>query len=63
MAGHAEVTFVVLNQIDRLPGEAADQVLDDLRRLLDEDGIALGEYGEPGATVLALSALTGDGVA
>ncbi|MFD5797297.1 YfjP family GTPase [Streptomyces diastatochromogenes] len=63
MAGHAEVMFVVLNQIDRLPGEAADQVLDDLRRLLDEDGVALGEYGEPGATVLALSALTGDGVA
>ncbi|WP_351234323.1 GTPase [Streptomyces sp. NPDC002133] len=63
LAGHAEVTFVVLNQIDRLPGEAADQVLDDLRRLLDEDGIALGEHGEPGATVLALSALTGEGVA
>ncbi|MFE1796594.1 GTPase [Streptomyces sp. NPDC059517] len=62
MAGHAEVTFVVLNQVDRLPGDAADQVLDDLRRLLDEDGIALGEYGEPGATVLALSALTGDGI-
>ncbi|MEZ7003551.1 GTPase [Streptomyces sp. AD55] len=62
MAGHAEVTFVVLNQIDRLPGEAAEQVLDDLRRLLDEDGIALGEYDEPGATVLALSALTGEGV-
>jgi predicted GTPase len=62
MAGHAEVMFVVLNQIDRLPGEAADQVLDDLRRLLDEDGIALGEYGEPGATVLSLSALTGHGI-
>ncbi|GGS45884.1 ATP-binding protein [Streptomyces cinerochromogenes] len=62
MAGHAEVMFVVLNQVDRLPGDAAHQVLDDLRRLLDEDGIALGEYGEPGATVLALSALTGEGV-
>ncbi|MBM7167170.1 50S ribosome-binding GTPase [Streptomyces sp. G44] len=62
MAGHAEVTFVVLNQIDRLPGDAADQVLDDLRRLLDEDGIALGEHGEPGATVLAISALTGEGI-
>ncbi|MFI1725690.1 YfjP family GTPase [Streptomyces sp. NPDC020489] len=62
MAGHAEVMFIVLNQIDRLPGEATEQVLDDLRRLLDEDGIALGEYGEPGATVLALSAMTGDGV-
>ncbi|MFJ7963559.1 GTPase [Streptomyces sp. NPDC096324] len=62
LAGHAEVTFVVLNQVDRLPGEAADQVLDDLRRLLDEDGVALGEYGEPGATVMSLSALTGAGV-
>lgn len=62
LAGHAEVTFVVLNQIDRLPGEAADLVLDDLRRLLDEDGMALGEHGEPGATVLSLSALTGEGV-
>ncbi|MET7297069.1 YfjP family GTPase [Streptomyces griseoloalbus] len=62
MAAHAEVMFVVLNQIDRLPGEAAEQVLDDLRRLLDEDGIVLGEYGEPGTGVLALSALTGDGM-
>ncbi|MGW2934058.1 GTP-binding protein [Streptomyces sp. NPDC001156] len=62
LAGHAEVMFVVLNQVDRLPGEAAEQVLDDLRRLLDGDGIALGEYGEPGATVLALSALSGEGV-
>ncbi|WP_437033300.1 GTP-binding protein [Streptomyces sp. enrichment culture] len=62
MAAHAEVMFVVLNQIDRLPGDAAEQVLDDLRRLLDEDGVALGEYGEPGTTVMALSALTGDGV-
>ncbi|MFF7181552.1 GTPase [Streptomyces sp. NPDC008121] len=62
LAGHAEVTFVVLNQIDRLSTDAADLVLDDLRRLLDEDGVALGEHGEPGATVLALSALTGEGV-
>ncbi|MEV0369275.1 GTPase [Streptomyces sp. NPDC050636] len=62
LAGYAEVTFVVLNQVDRLPGDAADQVVDDLRRLLDEDGLALGEHGEPGATVLALSAATGQGV-
>ncbi|WP_232265496.1 GTPase [Streptomyces pactum] len=62
LAGYAEVTFVVLNQVDRLPGEAADQVLDDLRRLLDEDGLALGEHGEPGATVLPVSALTGRGI-
>ncbi|MET8014575.1 GTPase [Streptomyces sp. NPDC005271] len=62
LAGYAEVTLVVLNQVDRLPGEAAVQVLDDLRRLLDEDGLALGEHGEPGAAVLAVSALTGEGV-
>lgn len=62
LAGYAEVTFVVLNQTDRLPGEAADIVLDDLRRLLDEDGMALGEHGEPGARVMSLSALTGAGV-
>ena len=48
LAGYAEVMFVVLNQVDRLPGDAADQVVDDLRRLLDEDGLALGEHGEPG---------------
>ncbi|MEV5158358.1 GTPase [Streptomyces sp. NPDC053728] len=62
LAGHAEISFVVLNQIDRLSGEAADLVLDDLRRLLDEDGMAVGEHGEPGATVMPLSALSGAGV-
>ncbi|HWM36858.1 MAG TPA: GTPase, partial [Streptomyces sp.] len=43
LAGYAEVTFIVLNQTDRLPGEAKDAVLNDLRRLLDEDGMALGD--------------------
>ncbi|GAA2389708.1 hypothetical protein GCM10010420_11820 [Streptomyces glaucosporus] len=62
LAGHAEVTFVVLNQADRLPSDAVEVVMDDLRRRLDEDGMALGEHGESGATVLALSALTGEGV-
>ncbi|MGP3970943.1 GTPase [Streptomyces sp. 6N223] len=62
-ADHAEVSIIVLNQADRLPTEAVDAVLHDLRRLLDERGIALGEHGEPGARVLALSALTGEGVA
>jgi energy-coupling factor transporter ATP-binding protein EcfA2 len=62
-AGHAEISMVVLNQADRLPGDAADAVLDDLRRLLDEHGIALGEHGDPGARVLALSAHTGEGMA
>lgn len=62
LAGHAEITYVVLNQTDRLPAEATGELLDDLRRLLDEDGVALGEHGDPGAQVLSLSALTGDGV-
>ncbi|MFR9755912.1 GTPase [Streptomyces sp. TR06-5] len=61
-AGYAEVSFVVLNQVDRLSGDAAEAVLHDLRRLLDEDGMALGDHGEPGARVLATSALTGDGM-
>lgn len=62
LAGHADVTIVVLNQIDRLPEEAVEQVLDDLRRLLDDDGLAVGEHGEDGAMVMAVSALSGDGV-
>ncbi len=62
LAGHADVTLVVLNQVDRLPYDAADQVLDDLRRLLDEDGLAVGEHGDAGAVVLSASALTGEGV-
>ncbi len=62
LSGHADVTVLVLNQVDRLPGDSADLVLDDLRRLLDEDGLAVGEHGEAGAVVLATSALTGHGV-
>ncbi|NJP42004.1 P-loop NTPase family protein [Actinacidiphila epipremni] len=62
LSGHADVTVLVLNQVDRLPGDSADLVLDDLRRLLDEDGLAVGEHGEAGAVVLAASALTGQGV-
>jgi GTPase Era involved in 16S rRNA processing len=62
LSGHADVTVLVLNQIDRLPGDAVDLVLDDLRRLLDEDGLAVGEHGDAGAVVLATSALTGQGL-
>ncbi|WP_329132130.1 50S ribosome-binding GTPase [Streptomyces sp. NBC_01476] len=62
LAGHADITVLVLNQVDRLPEDAADLVLDDLRRLLDEDGLAVGEHGEAGAVVLATSALTGQGL-
>ncbi len=62
LAGHADVTVLVLNQVDRLPGDTADLVLDDLRRLLDDDGLAMCEHGEAGAVVLAASALTGQGM-
>ncbi|GAB2613453.1 hypothetical protein GCM10027168_52670 [Streptomyces capparidis] len=62
LAGHAEVMVVVLNQIDRLPEDAVPQCTHDLRRLLDEDGLAVEEHGEAGAQVFATSALTGEGV-
>ncbi|KAA1418118.1 ABC transporter [Mumia zhuanghuii] len=55
LARHAAVTMVVLNQIDKLPPEKWDGALQDVRRLLAEDGLA-------GVPVLAVSALRGDGV-
>ncbi|SCG61402.1 GTP-binding protein EngB required for normal cell division [Micromonospora coxensis] len=36
---HKDVTLVVLNQADRLPANELPRVLDDLRRLLDADGL------------------------
>ncbi|GAA2185272.1 GTPase [Micromonospora lupini] len=36
---HRDVTVVVLNQADRLPPTELPRVLDDLRRLLDSDGL------------------------
>ena len=55
LARHAGVTMVVLNQIDKLPPEQWDGTLQDVRRLLAEDGLA-------GVPVIAVSALRGDGV-
>ncbi|TDB71032.1 GTPase [Micromonospora sp. KC721] len=37
---HRDVTLVVLNQADRLPPAELPRVVDDLRRLLDADGLA-----------------------
>lgn len=54
-ARHAEVTVVLLNQVDTLSDADARACLADLRRLLDLDGLG-------GARVLALSARTGSGV-
>ncbi|TMR91873.1 YfjP family GTPase [Nonomuraea basaltis] len=55
LAGHRDVMLVVLNQVDRLPPQAVDRCVRDLRRLLDDDGLA-------GVPVLAVSARTGTGI-
>ncbi len=52
---HEDVLLIVLNQIDTIPAEAAREVRDDLRRLLDEDGL-------PGVEIILTSARTGEGV-
>jgi GTP-binding protein EngB required for normal cell division len=55
LSGHRDVVMVVLNQVDRLAPARREEVLADLRRLLDDDGLA-------GVPVVALSARTGEGV-
>ena len=55
LSTHDAVTVVVLNQADRLSGEAKNQIRGDLTRLAAEDGI-------PGVQVIATSAATGAGV-
>lgn len=56
LAGHAEVMLVVLNQIDRLDPEERASCRQDLRRLLDSEGLGQVE-------VAAVSASTGEGIA
>ncbi len=55
LAGHAEVMMVVLNHIDTVPEDRRDAMLADVRRLLDEDGLAE-------VPVLAVSAREGIGI-
>jgi energy-coupling factor transporter ATP-binding protein EcfA2 len=55
LARHGEVLVVVLNQVDRLPGEHAAAALADVRRLLAEDGL-------PGVPVLGTSAVAPGGL-
>ncbi|WP_454853543.1 GTPase [Promicromonospora soli] len=55
LAGHAEVVVVALNQADRLTPDETSAMLADLTRLVAEDGLA-------GARVLAVSAMTGQGM-
>jgi GTP-binding protein EngB required for normal cell division len=53
---HRDVTLVVLNQADRLPPAELPRVLDDLRRLLDADGLG-------GVPLLATAAVDPSGIA
>ncbi|CAN5363297.1 50S ribosome-binding GTPase [soil metagenome] len=55
MASHAEVTVVVLNQLDRIPYEQRETALNDVRRIITEGGL-------DNVTVLGVSATRGDGV-
>ena len=56
LAGHADVTLVVLNQVDRLSGPAREGCLADLRALLASEGLGA-------VPVLPVSARTGEGLA
>jgi GTPase Era involved in 16S rRNA processing len=54
-AGHQDVMVVVLNHIDTVPEERRQSMLDDIRRLLDADGLDR-------VPVLAVSARQGTGI-
>lgn len=55
LAGHRDVTIVVLNQIDRIDYTERARALEDVRRILDDEGL-------DGITLLGTSASRGDGV-
>lgn len=55
MAEYRDVTIVVLNQIDRIHYEQRERALEDVRRILADEGL-------PDVTVLGVSATRGDGV-
>jgi GTP-binding protein EngB required for normal cell division len=55
LATHQDVMLVVLNHIDEVPDDRRQSMLDDVRRLIDADG--LGHV-----PVLATSARTGEGI-
>ena len=54
-AGHQDVMLVVLNHIDTVPEERRQSMLDDIRRLLDDDGLDR-------VPVVAVSARQGTGI-
>lgn len=55
LAGYRDVTIVVLNQIDRIDYTERSRALEDVRRILDDEGL-------DGVTLLGTSASRGDGV-
>ncbi|MBW8750487.1 MAG: ABC transporter [Propionibacteriales bacterium] len=55
MAAHRDVMMIVLNHIDEVPADRRPSMVADLRRLLDEDGLA-------GVTLVATSAKDGTGI-
>jgi len=55
LASHKEVVLVVLNHVDEVPVDRRQSMLDDVRRLVDADGLI-------GVPVLATSARTGEGI-
>jgi GTP-binding protein EngB required for normal cell division len=67
LAGHEAVTVVVLNQVDTINPFAASECADDLRHLLEEDGLrrapVLTTSARTGAGIEGLRALLADAVA
>ena len=69
-AGHADVTVVVLNQIDTIPPEHRAAALDDLARIVAADGLPVARAGvvakvtgrDEGVRVMGVSARTGEGI-
>jgi GTP-binding protein EngB required for normal cell division len=55
LASHRDVMLVVLNHIDEVPEDRRQSMLDDVRRLVDADGL-------DGVPVVATSARTGEGI-
>ena len=55
LASYSDVTIVVLNQIDRIDYTERARALEDVRRILDDEGL-------DGVTLLGTSASRGDGV-
>jgi GTPase Era involved in 16S rRNA processing len=69
-ATHADVTILVLNQIDTIAPQHRTAALDDLARILSADGLAVARTGvvakvtgkDAGVRVMGVSARTGEGV-